>query len=168
MSINTDFYAETKQITWGGRPVCEVRGLTPSDIARVVGENQGDVEQAFSIMEGAGLGTALDPNDPESVAAVTEKKAQKAFANLVGSVPDLVAKVLAVACDSPDQSEFIRKNWVIPLQFAVLKEIARLTFVDSQGFATFLGNVMGLVNTFKSDQPVAVAKQPSPSPDGNG
>ena len=66
------------------------------------------------------------------------------------TAPDLIAKLIAVACDDFAQWELVRSRFVLPLQLEILTEVARLTFVDEAGFRTFVGNVMGLVANFKA------------------
>lgn len=150
MSLNNDFQVERKKIEWNGQFAAEVRGLTPADIMRVIAENP---EAADAVMEsledeareqlGEGDVTA------DGLAEALQGNAAKSFGKIVAKFPDLVAKVIAAACDSPDQWEMVRDRFVVPLQFDIAQEIARLTFIDPPGFRRFVGNVMALAGAFK-------------------
>jgi len=152
MSINLDFQIERKDITWNGVVACTVRGLTPHDILGIIAENPLQADQLFDKIEG-GLKDQVAEDTPEDeIANVLQKQAADSLRDVLTTMPDMVAKVIAVACDSPDQWQHVRKNFVLPLQFDTVCEIARLTFVDPPGFRRFVGNVMSLVGTFRGDQ----------------
>lgn len=150
MSINQNYQVERKTVEWNGQVAGEVRGLTPHDIMTVIAENPQEADMVLSIIEEEGSLNA-DASD-DDVAASLEDAAKASFGKIVAKVPNIVAKLIAVACDSPDQWEFVRDKFVLPLQFDMLQDIARLTFVDPPGFRRFLGNVMALVGAIKGDQ----------------
>jgi hypothetical protein len=141
MSINTDFYVPKAKVSHDGKEACEVRGLTPEDIAQIVNEHADDVGKVMSALEkdsGAALGEG-------GVADALEALSPAAFNNMLMSVPALAAKIIAIAADEPSMWGHVQKNFVMPLQFNILVEIARLTFIDKNGFKEFLGNAMALV-----------------------
>lgn len=153
MSINNDFQVERKKIEWNGQFAAEVRGLTPQDIMRVIAENPVEADAVFEALEeDAREHLSDDSLSADQIAGALEAGASKSFGKVLTKAPGLVAKVIAVACDSPDQWEMVRDRFVVPLQFECAQEIARLTFIDPPGFRRFVGNVMALVGTFKTDQ----------------
>ena len=152
MSININFYTEKTKIEWQGQEVCEIRGLTPNDLAQAMAENAGDMETLIRMVEGNKDFSGVESDNPEAVQAVIAKNNQKLFTSVIASVPNLVAKLIALACDSPDQWALVKEKYVLPLQFDIVREIAVLTFVDNEGFNKFLGNVMALAGNVKGGQ----------------
>jgi hypothetical protein len=152
MSINTSFVLERKEITWQDQSVCVVRGLTPHDIIKVIAENPVDADTVLSsLAEKAGAVAETGAVTADAVADALQSD-MASFGQIVMKVPDLIAKVVAVACDSPESWQHVRDNFVIPLQFEIVQEIARMTFVDPPAFRRFLGNVMALVGQSKTGQ----------------
>lgn len=150
MSLNNDFQVERKKIEWNGQFAAEVRGLTPHDIMRVIAENPVEADAVLSTLEGEAKQQFADEDrTSEQIAESLQDSATKSFGKIVAKFPDLVAKIIAAACDSPDQWEVVRDRFVVPLQFEIAQEIARLTFIDPPGFRRFVGNVMALIGAFK-------------------
>ncbi len=150
MSLNNDFQVERKKVEWNGQFAAEVRGLTPHDIMRVIAENPVEADAVLASLEGeAKEQFASDDLSAEEIADTLQDSATKSFGKIAAKFPDLVAKIIAAACDSPDQWEVVRDRFVLPLQFECAQEIARLTFIDPPGFRRFVGNVMALIGTFK-------------------
>lgn len=149
MSLNVDFQVERKKVNWNGQEVAEVRGLTPNDIVRVIAENPEQADTVLSAIERGGFKPSAD-DSADDIAASLQKGAAESFGMIVSKCPDIVAKVIAVACDAPDQWEIVRDRHVVPLQFELAQEIARLTFVDPPAFRRFVGNVMALIGVFQT------------------
>jgi hypothetical protein len=151
MSLNNDFQVERKKVEWNGQFAAEVRGLTPQDIMRVIAENPVQADAVFESLQGEVKDQFANDDDrsTEEIAVTLQDSATKSFGKIVAQFPDLVAKIIAAACDSPDQWEVVRDRFVLPLQFECAQEIARLTFIDPPGFRRFVGNVMALIGTFK-------------------
>lgn len=145
MSINTAFVLERKDITWLEQPVCTVRGLTPHDIIKIIAENPVDADTVLSSLAEKAGDIANSGNVSADAVADALQSDMASFGQIVMKVPDLIAKVIAVACDSPEDWQHVRANLVIPLQFEIVQEIARLTFIDPPAFRRFLGNVMALI-----------------------
>lgn len=150
MSLNQDFQVERKEVKWNGQVAGTVRGLTPHDIMTVIAENPQDADTVLSLLEDdVDLGA---DKSADELASSLEGAAKASFGKVLAKAPNIVAKLIAVACDSPDQWEIVRDRFVLPLQFDMLQDVARLTFVDPPGFRRFLGNVMALVGAIKGDQ----------------
>lgn len=161
MSINQQYQVERKEVMWNGQVAGDVRGLTPNDIMSVVAENPKEADMIFSIMEEeADLSADASPDD---IATSLESAAKTSMSKVVAKAPNIIAKLIATACDSPDHWEFVRDKFVLPLQFEMLQEVARLTFIDPPAFRRFLGNVMALVGAIKGGQ-----RQPSNTEDSDG
>ena len=152
MSINTAFVLERKDIAWQDQPVCSVRGLTPHDIIKIIAENPADADKVLSSLAEKASGIASSGNVSADAVADALQSDMASFGQIVMKVPDLISKVIAVACDSPDDWQHVRANFVIPLQFEIVQEVARLTFIDPPAFRRFLGNVMALVGKSNPDQ----------------
>lgn len=158
MSLNVDFAVERKRVEWDGQFAAEVRGLTPADIMRVIAENPDAADAAMEAIEGdAREALAVDDDSTDALATGLQNVAAKSFGKILATAPDFVAKIIAAACDSPNDWAVIRDRFVVPLQFECAQEIARLTFIDPPGFRRFVGNVMALVGAFKTDQRQNVA-----------
>lgn len=162
MSLNTDFQVERKEVSWQGQVAGTVRGLTPHDIMKVIAENPQEADMVMEMLESDARDALPDEDaSADDIATALQGTATKSFGKMVAKVPDLVAKLIAVACDSPDQWTVVRDRFVVPLQFEMAQEIARLTFVDPPSFRRFLGNVMALVGAFKGDQRQSIASTDS-------
>lgn len=154
MGINKDFRLPRRQIKWDGQDVCEVHGLAPADLAVVMRENAGDMER---IVESWSKDKALasiadDPTASEEIAEKITQNSAVLFGSLINLVPDLAAKLIALAADDADMWEHVRDNYVVPLQFDILCEIAQMTFVNQDGFKKFLGNVLALAGNVGGGQ----------------
>jgi hypothetical protein len=151
MSINTEFYTPVKAITWQDQAVCEVRGITPHDLSQIMSEHAADVETLLTIFEGDNATKGIDPTDEAAILAAVKEHQGRLFSTIMLAVPALVAKLIAVACDAPDAWTEIRNKYPLPLQFEIVTEVAKLTFVDSNGFKAFVGNVMALAGNLSGN-----------------
>ena len=152
MKINVDFQVERKKVEWNGQFAAEVRGLTPNDIMRVIAENPAEADAVFDTLEGGVRSKLGEGPTSDDVADAVQGGVAGSFGSIVAKAPDLVAKLIAIAADSPDDWQAVRDKFVLPLQFDILTEVARLTFIDPPGFRRFMGNVMALVGALKPDQ----------------
>lgn len=154
MAINPDYQAERKRVEWQGQFVADARGLTVNDIVKILSDNPAQIEEVFVAFEKEARIAPGDMRTAAEIAAYAEKESRAAFTRLIASSPDLVARVLAAACDSPELWKTVRDQFTIPVQLELATEIARLTFVDPPGFKRFVGNVMALIGAFnpKADQ----------------
>lgn len=144
MAINTNFYQKRTEVKFNGEVACTVRGLTPNDLAQVMVENAGDLESVMQFFEKDATLSRINPHDDDALATALRENTSKMFGKIVSLAPNLLAKVIAVASDDSDKWEAVRDNFVLPLQLDALTEIAKLTFVDADGFKAFVGNVLAL------------------------
>lgn len=157
MSLNKQYQVPRKDVSWNDQLLGTFRGLTANDFVVVIAENADDADKVLSALndEGGTASKLLDAaeavRDTGSLSVMPDDAA-KTFGKVLLKAPDLVAKVLARACDSPDEWEFIRDNWTLPAQFEAAQEVARLTFIDPPAFRRLVGNVMALVANFSSEQ----------------
>jgi hypothetical protein len=108
-------------------------------------ENSAEVEELMESFQREKTLSGLDKSQVKSLDI--EAESQKIFQKIITMVPGLAAKIIAVASDAPEDADFIRANFVLPLQFEALAAIAQLTFIDSNGFKRFLGNVLALIES---------------------
>jgi hypothetical protein len=152
VGINKDFYVPKTKITYRDQEVCEVRGLTAEDIAQALSENAADMETLMQTFERDETLHGIDPSDDAQVTQAIEANTSRMFHTIITTVPDLAAKIIAMACDESDAWPYVKKKYVLPLQFDILAEIAALTFVDAKGFKEFLGKAMALAGNMGTSQ----------------
>ena len=156
MSINKDFFTESTTIQWNGKDVCTVRGLTSDDISQLLASELDNAEAIVEAIQTKSLGgQEVDFRNSAQVASVIEDNAKNVALNLLKVAPDLIARLIAISADEPDAWQDIKKRFVLPLQVNILCKIAELTFVDGATFRELVGNVVGLVGSFKTTSPAA-------------
>jgi hypothetical protein len=171
VALNKNFFVPTYELRHGDQIVGTLRGITPDDIARVMSENAADVESLMASLEKDKILARVDPNKDEDLRQALADNSAKLFQMTISLVPDLVAKIIAVAMDEPGESQFIRKSFNVALQLEAIVQIAKLTFVDQNGFKAFLGNVMGLAaGTLGGEKssPSLLAQNEAPTTDTAG
>ena len=160
MGINTDFFTQRKAVMWGDVEACTVRGITPNDIAKVMAENASEVESIMESVQKEKVLSSLDPSQVHDIDLNAES--EKIFKHIITMVPNLAAKIIAIAADDADNWEVVRDKFVLPLQFEALTVIAQLTFIDGNGFKKFLGNVLALAGSVNGQrqigQPASVTR----------
>lgn len=147
MSINKDFYVPRREVKFGDQVVGTFRGVTPNDLAQILSENAPDMDDLVTMFRNDSALKSIDASDASKIADISEQHADLMFGKIIMQVPNLVAKLIAVAGDDADQAAFIRDNLPIPAQFEAVMVIAEMTFTDRQTFKDFLGKVMALVSS---------------------
>lgn len=150
MALNKNYFVATRKVMFGDQEIGTFRGVTPNDIARVLSENAADMDELVSLVRRDQAFAKIDHADAARIAAMAEENADMLFGKIVLQVPNLVAKVIAVAADEPESADFIRDNVPLPAQFDAMLAIAELTFVSTKNFKDFLGKTMALVGNLKS------------------
>jgi hypothetical protein len=142
-----DFYVPKKKVEFDGKLVCEVRGITPDDIARIVSQNAKDMDKLVEMFAKDKAFAKINPADAASLASVVDDNSSAMFGQVILQVPDLVARLIAVASDEDDAEtiEHIKKNLPILIQFDAVVAIAEATFINKDVFKDFVGKVMALV-----------------------
>lgn len=163
MALHKDFYIETAEIEWNGRPVGTVRGVSADDIAKVCTENGSDLELVIQEIVDSGNYNLKDVNSIEDALG---EKTNEIFNAVMRLAPRLVAKVIGVAMDAEPGDYATIQKMPAPLQTRIIREIARVSFVDRAGFKEFLGNVSALVTMAKSDTVMTESGQRQVSTDG--
>jgi hypothetical protein len=161
MALNKEFFAPKTEIKHGDVVLCDVRGLTADDIARIVTESAADVETMLTLFEQNDTLKGISQDDPESVALALQSNGKNLFTALITKVPELVARVIAIAADDPEDWKHVQKNFPLPAQLNALTEAARLTFVDGNGFKAFVGNVMALLGNANVGQRALIGRDES-------
>lgn len=119
-----------------------VRGLSPSDISLLLREDNGEVIGAiYRSMNGA--------TTAEGVAEV--------ITNLLGELPDMIAKIIARAADVPDEWEVVAQ---IPLgsQYELIEAIGSLTFASESARKKLMSLIAGYLT------PAEAGAAPSQTP----
>lgn len=174
MALNRNFFQPRKDIRWNDQHACTVRGITPDDLAQIMSENAADMEVLMQTIEKDKILSKVDISKDGALQQAMQENQGRVFNLLIGSVPALIAKVIALAADdySEEAVKHIRNEFPAPLQFEALVEIAKLTFVDQNGFKAFLGNVSGLVASVgggkSNNSPSLPAQSDQPTSDTAG
>jgi hypothetical protein len=166
MGINKDFFVPRKRIELNGPFVCDVRGVTPNDIAQVVSENAADMDSMIEMFaKDKQFKKIASITDSDAIADAVDKNSSALFGKLILQVPGLVAKVIAVAADDPEHASVIKNEWPVPVQFECLVAIAEATFTNRDVFREFLGKVTALVGSVSGPSSASVpAKNRQTSP----
>lgn len=143
----------TAEIVWGDEIVAQVHALDPKDVADILVEMGQDVAGVFSALDEVDdLRTAMAraQGNPEDAADQIMQALPQVLVAFRKHLPNVLAKIVATAAGEPEEWEYVRDNYDVMLQFLILGEIARVTFVSVDGFRMFAGNVVALVETVSS------------------
>jgi hypothetical protein len=166
----------TAQVYWGeeNEVVATVRALDPKDLADILvemGQDIGGVFKALDEVDDLRTAVARAGGDPNVVADKIMQSLPQALVAFRQHLPDIMAKIVATAADQPDDWEYVRDNYDAMLQFLILGEICRVTFVTVDGFKVFVGNAAALVTTIgkitSAKDPKAIRPGSSPSSAGS-
>ena len=132
-------------VLWQGEVVAEIRGLNPEDISSILVTAGEDLAGVFSAAEEF---ETIDFKESSTEMVAEQLMAQwpKLVAGVATHLPDVLAKIVACAADSPDEWEMVRDEYPFALQFEILVVLGRLTFDSPEGFKRFVGNVLLLVD----------------------
>lgn len=135
-----------------------VYGLSANDIAGLIVNQMGSIEQVFDIVEASGVKSANDLAKI-NVAEVGQR--------LLVQAPGFIASVIAYAAHEP---HFADKALHLdaPTQVKLIKEIAQLTFTDEAGFREFVGNVVAALRSAKGVVPHQNEASPALNASPNG
>lgn len=127
-----DFQPATDVVSFRGKPLITVRGLSLDDIAILMRENLSDLDELLKLY-------AENVSDKVAVAATAQ------FAvSLAREMPALVARLICLACDEPGQDEKARKL-PVPVQVEAIKKIVTLTFSEAGGAKKFFESLSSLI-----------------------
>lgn len=129
-----------------------VRGLNLEDISFLVQVHKNDVDSVVSMFQGK-LGKDASP---EGVAKAVQKNGDAMIVELIQRFPLLIANVIAVASDEPDQWDNASKL-PVPVQIEAILAVAKLTFNDVDGFKKFVGNVSAVLQSVAKQKPLMTA-----------
>ena len=145
MAIKKKFSDITTPLMWNGDEVATIRGLTPDDITLILMAEGDGIAEVFGLADKLAE-EGVNLKDTNEIADHVMAKGPKLMMELATRVPGLLARIIAVACNEPEEeaANEIRATWVLPLQFEALTLVAKLTFVGIDGFRLFLGNAQAL------------------------
>ena len=153
MSINKNITNTKRPVPWKGETAAELRAISAHDLAVVLVRAGNNLENLFRAWEDFQL-PQVDPRnggkiDSEQAAEIIMEKAPAIIGLIAEHLPSLLADIIAVAADSPEDATYIQENFPAPLQLDCLMVIAEETFVDPAGFREFVGKAMALVRVAK-------------------
>jgi hypothetical protein len=121
----------------------DVRGLSIIDISSVIKLHMNDLEALFDMYEQEAQGLSFS-----NVALA------KYATRLIQDAPGLVAHIIALACDEPEQVNNAKRLPLIA-QIDALKKIGKLTFEEVGGVKKLIAEMSDLVSQFRpaSSQP---------------
>lgn len=156
-----DYKPRTEDVSFPGGSVA-VRGLTPSEVAVLIKDFKEDAIKIYSLIKTMDIG-ALKTNDDFFAKMIT----------VVSDVPNLVAKVIAIAANEPDSHEFAA-DLPLAFQFELICKVGALTFtVDGDlkklvaNLVEKIGGINGLLNLAVNALDQILPKKPSSSGVGN-
>lgn len=120
----SDLVIPTKEIRIGKTSI-SVRGLGFDDVAILISNNRKSLEQAIEMFGGS--------SDAQAAMASVATK-------LLIELPDLVAQVIACACDEPGEAKKVRRLSA-PIQLEAILAIGQLTFEETGGVKKFAEQV---------------------------
>src|SRR5690625_813406 len=148
MSINKAQKNVRSTVLWHGEEAAKVRWLTPNDVAQLLADRGQGIQALLEANDAFSL-AGIDLDNKEAIADRIMESGPKLVVHLASTMPDLIARLIAVAAEEDDDEtvEYIRDNWSLPLQFEALRHIAVQTFAGPEGFRMFVGNVLALGQT---------------------
>lgn len=168
MGINKTITATKRKILWKGEVAAEVRAISPHDLAVVLVRAGAELDGLFKAWDSMQKPEVNPRNgapfSAEEAADYLMQQAPQFIGQLAQHLPKMLADIIAVAADSPEDAQYIQENFPAPLQFDCLVAIAEETFVDPEGFKLFVGKVLALVQVAKGIvSPNANKQIPRPS-----
>lgn len=128
-----DFQSKKAEVRFDGG-LFSVRALSLFDVTHIVEIHEDAVNEIYSRLQSA----------EESGQDFTAEMATDITSAALRECPALIARVIAVAADEPDQASTVEKM-SITIQFDALKKIGELTFGDINGGKKFFADVKTLI-----------------------
>lgn len=146
MGIHYESLAQKEDFKFNGKDVGTIRALVPQDLAVVLAKAGGRIKDLFNSVDAIDIGS-LNIKDADTLATQLMERAPKFLVHLASALPEMLADIIAVAADAPDDRDSIMAGMPLPMQLAYTTRLAELTFGDAEGFRLFVGNVLALVKT---------------------
>lgn len=140
-----DFQPATDVVSFRGKPLITVRGLSLDDIAILMRENLSDLDELIKL-----YAEGVDEN-------VAVAKSAQFIVAMAREMPALVARIICLSCDEPTAEDKARKL-PLPVQVDALQKIVTLTFSEAGGAKKFFESLKHLILTVRpvSDQPDSI------------
>ena len=151
MGINREFLTSKEAVYWNSIEVGSIRVLSAQDIALLMVKGGDLIAGLFLDFDKADLQKFIT-DDPDKLADMITEIAPRLLGGVALKAPDLVAMIIAIASDSEEIEQdmvHIMANWPIALQLDYLSRLARMSFVDPEGFRVFVGNALALVSSIE-------------------
>ena len=148
MGINKKIVKRQVEIPVDGQVAVTVGGLTPNQLATILKTAGEDIAGVVGIADDLdAMKMEMKGKDNEMIAEIIANQVPTIMSSVAKNLPEMFARIIAVAADDEDEWEFVLNNFNIGLQVECLQKIAELSFNGPQGFQIFLGNVLALVDT---------------------
>ena len=148
MGINKKIVKRQVEIPVDGQVAVTVGGLTPNQLATILKTAGEDIAGVVGIADDLdAMKMEMKGKDNEMIAEIIANQVPTIMSSVAKNLPEMFARIIAVAADDEDEWEFVLNNFNIGLQVECLQKIAELSFNGPQGFLIFLGNVLALVDT---------------------
>lgn len=140
-----DFVIPTERIEWGSKVKqgLEVRGLSFHDLTMLFTAHGKDVDKIFQIIEAGQQGIGFD--------------VKEFGAELITKAPQVMAHLIALATDMPDQA--VAARMPLPVQIRILEAIYKMTIEETGGLNDFLALALRLMQTVRQTIPSVSSKQ---------
>lgn len=130
----SDFQVARKPVLFRGEPLIAVRGLALNDISYLIRDHLDQLNKLFDLYD--------KPETRETALAESAKFAL----HIVKEAPELVAQMIVLASDEPQENIEIARKLPLPVQVEAVRAIIELTFEEAGGAKKFLDSVMSLVS----------------------
>lgn len=138
-----EFSPTTKPIQHKNKTLMEVRGLSFLDLSEILRVHRDDLEGLFAMYEKESAGMTF-----------TNMAMARYATNLIADAPGLVAHIIALACDEPEQVNNA-KRLPLTVQIDALKAIGALTFEEVGGVKKFMKEAVSLLKQMSPSDPKA-------------
>lgn len=123
-------------VMFRGEPIA-LRGLSLNDFSTLMRGHLAELNKLFDLYD----------NDDTRETAMSQSAT---FAiKLVQETPALVAQLIVLASDSPQEELKIAESFPLPLQVECVRAIINITFEEAGGAKKFLDSLMGMVSSLR-------------------
>lgn len=130
-----DFSIPSRTILSAETKVMEVRGLSFADISGLLDHHREDIDRMIALWKGF---DSEEMTQRDASSLLSEYGLQ-----LLHNAPGIVANIIAVCADAPDQVDIIARL-PVSVQVQAIEAIVDLTSNDFGGVAPMLGKIAGL------------------------
>lgn len=131
-----DFQIATRSVAFRGQSLV-IRGLALNDISHLIREYLAEINTLFGLYE--------KEETRETAAAQSVQFA----VTIIKETPNLVAQLIVLATDSPQDTLEIAERLPIPVQTELIRQVIELTFEEAGGAKKFIDSLVELVTSLR-------------------